>query len=222
MIHYLYLIQFENGKKYVGARSTNLDSPELDTCYLGSGRALPERTKDTCTKTILGTFNSRKELIEAETQYIRVNDCVNSNVYYNLREKNYDKFGVKCEAISKALKGRTKESHEYIQKANSKREKYKGDNRTPAQKHQDAKMTGVSQGTNPKKGHKGTTNCAFEPWYSISPEGNRIEYYSITKRDAAHLFGLTPRQMTHRFHYTNIDKPAKQGKIKGWVFGNIV
>lgn len=221
MIHYLYLLTFLDGKKYIGARSTKLDNSDLDVTYLGSGRYLPERSLKTCTKTILAEFQTREELIEAEINYIKDNNCVKDSSYYNARLSTYDRFGDTCTAISHKLKGRSKETHDYIAKANAIKKKYVGENRTPAQKHRDAAMLGVSTGSNLSKGHKGTSNCAFDPWYSIDPNGVRTEYHDITKKDAAHLFGLTPRQMTHRFHYTNIDKPAKTGAIKGWVFGNL-
>lgn len=207
--------------KYVGARSTTLDSTELDTAYLGSGRGLPERNLTTCTKTILKEFPSRDELIKAEIEYITQYDCVNSESYYNLRTSTYDRHGDTSEATSLALKGRTSREYDYIRDTAIKNSKYKGELRTPAQKHNDEKMRGKSTGPNKLKGHKGITNSAFEPWYSISPDGVRTEYHSKTKKDAASEFGLTPRQMTHRFHPTNINKPAKKGKIKGWVFGNL-
>lgn len=221
MKHYLYLLTFNDGMKYVGARSTTLDYPELDTNYLGSGRHLPVRSLTTCSKQILATYPSRDELIKAEIQYINSNKCVESEFYYNKRTATYDRHGDKCESASKALKGRTAMSHKYIEEAAIKNKKYTGENRTLAQKHKDAKARGVSTGPNPLKGNSGTTNSAFIPWYSISPEGVKKEYHDITKQDAAPEFGLTPRQMVHRFHYTNIDKPAKRGKIKGWVFGNL-
>ena len=63
--HYVYLLKFPNNMKYVGVHSTNI-LPELDTCYLGSGAALPKRDSSTCVKTILKEFNTRKEAHEYE------------------------------------------------------------------------------------------------------------------------------------------------------------
>ena len=221
MIHYLYLLTFKNGNKYIGARTTSLDRALLDTKYLGSGRDLPVRNENTCTKTILKEFSSREDLIKAEIEYIKFHECTTDITYYNKRISTYDRHGDTSEATSLTLKGRTKESHKYIEETSIKNSKYIGEFRTPAQKHQDAKMRGAKTGPNTAKGHKGTTNSAFEPWYSISPSGVKTDYRDITKKDAAYMFDLTPRQMTHRFHYTNIDKPAKKGKIKGWIFGNL-
>jgi len=224
MNHYLYLITFPDGMKYVGARSTNL-LPELDACYLGSGKALPKRDRDTCTKQILRIFNSREELIQAEYQYIIDNDCVNSPEYYNLRSKTFDKHGIP-DTSGPLLKGRSKHTHAYIEEANKKRVLYAGENRTPAQKHRDKLATGKKLGPNPLKGHSGTDNTAFVPWYYIDSEGNYYEVLDTTKEDFAVKLGISKRQLIHRFHYSNRHKPAKvSGRvplaIQGFTFGNL-
>ena len=227
MYHYTYLIVFPDGKMYIGARST-LIKPELDTLYLGSGRYLPERTPQTCTKHILGLYDSRHELIQAEIDLIDLNNAVNSEQYYNKRRKVYDKFGLTtntCEGVAlttSKLTGRTKETHEYIRQANIKRSSYSGSNRTPAQIEGQKRCAETIRGTtNPLKACKGVDNGGFNPWYYIKPDGTRIEVWVTPKQDYAHLLGLTPRQLGHRFHHTNIGKPGKTGKTKGWVFGNI-
>lgn len=225
MNHYTYLLTFSNGMKYIGVRSTKL-KPELDTCYLGSGRYLPE-DRD-CIKTILNTYPSRKEAVQAETAFIIENNCVNSDSWYNQRSWNYDKHGQTKETntsvakIAHKLTGRRKEDYEYIRKANLKRKKYVGDNRTPAQKEGHKSMVIKNTGVkNPAKGHKGTTNCAFKPWFYITDSGQLTIVTDETKQDYAHRIGLTPRQIVHRFHHTNINKPVKQGVCKGWIFGNL-
>jgi hypothetical protein len=227
MYHYTYLLLFPDEMKYVGVHSTNIQ-PELDTCYLGSGRALPERTKDTCTKIILAQYPTRKLAKQAESEYIRLNKCVESDEYYNQRDWNFDKHGQTATtheniaSMQHKLKGRTEKTHEYIKKANEIRRQYVGENRTPAQ-IEGSKNTGIKQrGVSvPERGHKGTDNKAFKPWYYIDTDGFRFEIYNETKRDYAPKLGLTPRQLAHRFHYTNIDKPTKQGVCKGYIFGNI-
>lgn len=101
---------------------------------------------------------------------------------------------------------------------------YKGNNRTPAQLEKDRlhsiKLTGTKC---PAKGHKGTTNCAFIPWYYITPEGQYNEVLDVTKKDYIKTGRLpfTERQLSHRFHYTNLHKEGKKGIFKGWTFGNL-
>jgi predicted GIY-YIG superfamily endonuclease len=226
MNHYLYLLTFSNGKQYIGARSTKL-KPELDTLYLGSGRALPKRTPQDCNKQILKTFNSRKELIKAEIQYIIDNNCIDSDNFYNLRKCTYDRHGTTCEKTSKILTGRTKQTHKYIENAAKKHTAYIGKNRTPAQIEKDKlhgdKIRGIK---NKDKGHPGITNCAFIPWYYIDNAGNYYEILEETKEDFAKKLGITRRQLIHRFHYNNEHKPAKFSKkipesIRGFTFGNL-
>lgn len=56
MYHYCYLLEFPDGMKYVGAKSSKL-RPDLDTTYLGSGKDLPKDRHDyrhLINKTILG------------------------------------------------------------------------------------------------------------------------------------------------------------------------
>jgi len=202
--------------KYIGCRSTKL-GPTLDACYLGSGKALPERTIKSCIKTVLAEFPTREEAIQAEIDYIKDNDCVNSPDYYNLRLATYDRHGTEGTPVNT---GRTKETHEYIVSANEKRKQYVGEYRTPAQKAADNRARGVSTGPNPAKGKIGINNSGFNPWYLIDPKGNYLEIM-IPKQDYAEKLGVTPRQLGHRFHHTNMHKPAKQGPLKGWTFGNL-
>lgn len=226
MFHYNYLLKFSDGMQYIGCRSSSI-KPELDTCYLGSGKGLPDRDKSNCTKVILAEFPTRDEAIKAEVKYILDHDCVNSPEWYNRCYSANDRHGKtsdKCtgtKAMQSKLKGRTAETHEYIRKANEKRKAYSGANRTPAQIEADKVRKEKSKGKNPSKGHSSTTNPSFSPWYYIKDTGEKVIVSECTKKDYAPKLGITPRQLEHRFHHTNINKPAKQGKLKGWVFGNV-
>jgi hypothetical protein len=201
---------------YVGARSTAL-SPELDTCYLGSGKALPSNRHDnpaSVTKTILKVFKTREELMDYERQYIINNDCIASPNWYNQRKATYDRHGEKPwnMGISTGLNA-------HVQ---TFKDRYCNGYRTPAQidgaKRMREKLTGVP---NPAKGKSGTDNNGFKPWYSISPDGEYKEHLDKTKQEFAVELGLTPRQLINRFHYTNEHKVAKTKPLKGWTFGNL-
>lgn len=215
MYHYAYLLIFPDGKKYVGARSTTL-KPELDTSYLGSGSALPPDRLDTrnVEKIILAVLPTRKEIMEYEKAYIIKHDCVTSDDWFNQRTATYDRHS--AVPWNKGLKGiPNTHTATFVRR-------YCTGYRTPAQikgvEGMKKKLTGVK---NPKKGHPGTRNCAFKPWYYITPDGEYVEVLDKTKEEMASYFGVTPRQLGHRFHYTNEHKRAKYPTLKGYIFGNL-
>lgn len=213
MYHYCYLLKFPNGMQYIGARSTEL-KPELDTTYLGSGRALPhDRHSMNVSKTILKTFGTREECMEFERSYIIEHSCHTSDDWYNQRTATYDRHGE-----TPWNKGMTMDFNPRPLFT----ERYGKGYRTPAQiagaASMRAKLTGVK---NPAKGKPGTANNGFKPWYSISPDGVYTEHTNETKQEFAAQIGVTPRQLIHRFHHTNEHKKARTKPLKGWVFGNL-
>ena len=217
MYHYVYLLEFDDGMAYVGLHSTVI-KPELDVCYLGSGKALPPRSPKTCTKTIIKIFDNRQDAHEYECDLIKEWDCVKSPLFYNLRHKTHDKHGSSLSAehrqmISERQLGRKRPEYG---------KKYSGAGRTPAQRDGDRRAGEKTRGTkNPAKGLSGTDNNGFKPWYSISPSGVYTEYLNETKQDVAALLGVTPRQLIHRFHYTNEHRVCRVKSLKGWAFGNL-
>lgn len=217
MFHYVYLLEFENGMGYICLHSTVI-LPELDTCYLGSGKKLPPRCPKTCTKHILKVFNTREEARAYEIELIEVNNCVDSDLWYNVRKSSHDKHGSSLseehkELISKTHKGRKRP--EYAKK-------YKGEGRTPAQKAGSIASGLKLRGTKcPAKGSPGTNNSGFSPWYYITPEGAYVEVHDVPKQDYAERLGFTARQLGHRFHYTNEHQESNRYPFKGWTFGNL-
>ena len=228
MYHYTYLIEFTDGMKYVGAKS-RLFHPNLDVCYLGSGKALPiNRTPQNCIKTVLAIYTTRKEATDAEIAYIDKHNCCASPEYYNIRRRTYDRHGCTKESCSgaaissKIQQGRSAKTHKYLKEKGEKFKQYTGNNRTPALLDADKRRGDTIRGTkNPAKGHPGISNNGFTPWYYVTPTGDYHEVYSITRKDFASKIGLTPRQIEHRFHYSNIHKPGKTKPLKGWVFGTL-
>lgn len=215
MYHYAYLLTFPNGKKYVGAHSTNL-LPELDTTYLGSGKALPKDRHETrdVNKIILATFSSREELMAFEVEFIKTNGCVQSEDWLNQRLATYDRHG-----STSWNKGKTR----IISNSGATLSRRYGNGyRTPAQlagaKAMREKLTGIS---NPAKGHHGTDNSGFTPWYYITPDGEYVEIHDKTKGEMASTFGVTQRQLINRFHYTNEHRKAKYPTLRGYTFGNL-
>lgn len=215
MYHYAYLLTFPNGKKYIGARSFHL-KPELDTTYLGSGKALPKDRhdyRDLVQKDILQTFNTREELMEFEKNFIKNNNCIKDESWYNLRLSTFDRHGQKTLNF-KQCKYQTTSGSTF-------KKRYKN-YRTPAQIDGAARMrkalTGVS---NPAKGLKGVNNNGFNPWYYITPDGQYVEVLDKTKKEMASELGFTERQLGHGFHHTNEHQCAKSMPRKGWTFGNL-
>ena len=202
---------------YLGMHSTTIE-PALDTCYLGSGKALPPRDRFSCSKEILAIFPTREAAQEYEIQLIDKTGAVASASYYNLRRKTFDKHG---SVLSDA--------HKEICRQNSTGQcriawgkKYSGAGRTPAQiagsKRAGEKIAGSK---NPAKGSPGTKNQGFTPWYYITPTGNYVEVLGTTKQELASELGFTYRQLGHGFHYSNEHLKAKTLPRKGWTFGNL-
>lgn len=218
MFHYVYKLTFLDGMKYVGVHSTTIE-PSLDTCYLGSGSALPTRSSDSCKKEILKEFPTREEAVAYEIACIDLWNAVESPEFYNQRRSTHDKHGSKLsdqhkEQIRERANGRKRP---YLQK-------YTGENRTPAQKDADRRVKEFQTGRKePKKGLSGINNNGFSPWYYVTPDGVQVDVMDKTKQEMASLFGMTHRQMIHRFHYTNQHKPCKYivGNAKGYIFGDL-
>ena len=219
MYHYVYRLTFDDGKMYIGMRSTRIQ-PKLDTCYLGSGRGLPLRAPQTCRKEILREFSSRRDAAAYEIECIDREDAVRSPMYYNLRRSTYDRYGDQLsqehrELISQTKTGKPRPSY---------KGKYVGDARTPAQKDADRRVSEFQRGRKePSKGLKGIHNNGFTPWYYVLPTGEQVDVVDRTKEEMASYFGMTARQMVHRFHHTNQHKVCRYtvGNAKGYIFGNL-
>lgn len=198
--------------KYFGARSTKLH-PSLDTAYLGSGRMLPKnRSIQNTSKEIINLYDTRLELMQAEEDFIISNGCTNSEDWYNLRTKTYDRYG--SESPTKGMKFAYKPRPVFKQR-------YGNGKRTAAMLKADESRKIKCAGKNPKKGKAGTDNNGFTPWYYITPNGEYVEVFDKTKQEMAAILGFTVRQLTHGFHKSNIDKVGKTKPRKGWVFGNL-
>ena len=216
MHHYLYLLEFPDGSRYVGAHSTKIE-PKLDSTYLGSGKALPAN-RSGCRKTILGEYPDRESLMAAEEAFIVNNNCCEDESWFNIRIKTFDRHGTPGTSVNA---GRSAQTHDYIRRATEKRKKYVGVARTPAQKADDVKKADRALGPNPKKALPGTKNPGFKSWYYITPQGRYVEVHDRTKEEMASELGFTKRQLTHRFHYTNQHLTGKTRPFLGWTFGNL-
>lgn len=227
--HYVYELQFENGMKYIGARTCDCE-PENDS-YLGSSKVLTKEQLNNCKKVILAKFSTREEAIAEEIRLHELYDVSSNPNYYNLVKQTSTKFdqsGCTAEthahvaATANKLRGRKAQDYEYIRKANEKRKSYVGDNRTQKQIEGSKKQAEAIRGTKCEaKGKQGVANNGFNPWYYITPNGEYVEVYNQTKEQFAEDKQFTARQLGHRFHYTNIHKEGRYKLFKGWTFGNL-
>lgn len=137
--NYVYEIVYPNGMKYLGVRSCNCEV--VEDKYLGSGFYIPDDLRNLGIKTILSMHDTRKEAMEEEIRLHALLDVKNNKQYYNQCNSTSTKFQISKVGIAKSAKtrtGRTKETHEYIQKQVESRNKYKGiENRTEAQRRAD-------------------------------------------------------------------------------------
>lgn len=220
MYHYVYTLYFPfTGMSYIGCHSTTIE-PELDICYLGSGKDLPkDRTPDNCIKNIVKTFETRTAATKYEEFLILKHNAVKSDKFYNKRLHVNDKHGTHLSEEHKALISKQhlgKKRPEYSKK-------YKGEGRTPAQKAGSIRAGLKLRGTkDPRKGKPGVKNNAFKPWYYITPNGEYHEVYDLTLRAASSkLFHVSEHQLVHRFSPANIHKPLKQRRnaLVGYTFG---
>ena len=86
---YLYITtNLIDGKKYVGVHKYNKN--KLDESYKGSGkylkRAIDKYGWDNFKTEIIEWFDTKEEMFEAEYNYIKDNNCISSNEYYNIHE----------------------------------------------------------------------------------------------------------------------------------------
>ena len=134
--HYVYEITYNTGKKYIGVRSCKCNIEE--DVYMGSPFHLPKEAVIGC-KEILSIHETRELAMEEEIRLHKLYNVKDNPDFYNQCNATSTKFQLSKEAILKSAetrKGRTKETHEYIQKQIQARAKYKGEGLTPAQKAQ--------------------------------------------------------------------------------------
>lgn len=135
--HYVYQITYSDTKKYIGVRSCNCEIE--DDSYMGSAYHLPKEIASTGVKEVLSTHTTREEAMLEEIRLHALYNVKDNPEYYNQCNATSTKFLVSeegCKRSGEAKKGRTKETHEYIQKQVEARSKYKGEGLTEAQKAQ--------------------------------------------------------------------------------------
>ena len=232
--NYVYLIEYSNGKKYIGVRSCNCEP--INDKYQGSSKIIPDNIKSTGIKTILKTFNNRADAVKYEMELQLKNNVKFSDEYYNQvvqTSTKFDQSGCSAEThehvkrMKEKLTGRKEKDYDYIKEANRKRRLLKGENQTELQKLGRIKQANAIRGVkNPAKGHPGASSTSFVPWYFIDNNGIKTVITNISKKDFASTLGLSYRQFIHRFHKNNEHKKletvkSKNLKIHGWTFGNI-
>lgn len=91
MNHYVYLLQNKNdGKKYIGVRSCKGIIEE--DAYMSSSKWATKAYLAECTKTILKTFNTRKEAVQYEIYLHNKYDVAVNPEYFNQAKQTATKF----------------------------------------------------------------------------------------------------------------------------------
>jgi hypothetical protein len=122
---------------YIGVRSC--DCEIADDIYFGSPFHLPDELKDTGVKTVLSVHDTREKAALKEINLHKLLDVRNNKMYINQCNATSTKFYCSKEAhlrSAETRRGRTKESHKYIEQQVIARANYKGKGLTKAQKAQ--------------------------------------------------------------------------------------
>ena len=91
MNHYTYLLSSTTQEKYyIGVRSCTY-TPSSDP-YKGSSKSMTKADKDTCTKTILKEFNTRKEALEHEVELHAKYNVKDNPLFWNNANQTSTKF----------------------------------------------------------------------------------------------------------------------------------
>lgn len=91
MNHYTYLLSSTTQEKYyIGVRSCKCEI--VDDQYKGSSKAMTKADRDTCVKTILKTFATRKEALAHEIELHKLYNVKDNPLYWNLANQTDTKF----------------------------------------------------------------------------------------------------------------------------------
>lgn len=250
--NYVYEITYPNGMKYIGVRSCNCPIAEDDYLGSAfhipkevkqSGVKRILTTHETRELADLEEIRLHKEL-NVKDNNLYYNQCnANSTKFYPSKEA--------LKRSAEARRGRTKETHEYIRKQVKAREKYVGENRTNAQKKadndpianakrseakrklsgenrtekqkaRDAKMLGVKQGPNPKKGHKGLASSKAKAWWYKEPGKPIVEVLDSVTNYCKQVSLPVTRASISRYLNGESNPEASNSKAKGWKFGHLI
>jgi len=251
--NYVYNIKYITGKYYIGVRSCNCEIYEdmyfgsafhIPKDIKLTGMRCILSMHNTREEAELEEIRLHTELnVKDNPDYY--NECnANSTKFYPSKE------ALKRASIKRT--GRTAETHDYIKKQAEKRKlyredtlttkqkeaysnpirnaklsesakKYKGANRTPAQKARDAKMLGVKQGPNPSKGNPGFNHRSIGPWWYITPENKYVEVFTSVNDYCKHTnpFPVSSKSVS-RYLSGNSTPNARNSKCKEWKFGHLI
>ncbi len=67
-----------------------------------------------------------------------------------------------------------------------------------------------------RKSHLGVRASSFKPWWYMTPTGEHIDVYDMTKKELCILLGWGPKSISECSHGNMITQGPKQS----WMFGN--
>ena len=248
MYHYTYIIKHKySSMKYIGSR-TCVCLPKDDILYWSSSKHLPKNVSTTHKKRVLGAFSSRKEALRHEIYlHNKYNVAVNETFYNKAKQtttafstegiKLTEEHKLKC---SRSLKGRIvtpetarkiSESHKGVLKSNAHKKALSMAHKRRASEPgyvntrqgivmSDALKKKISEARVLGGKSKGSNNTKFTPWF-IEVNGNREEFFSITKKDKSLLDGFKKEYYGGLCTKSKGVRPIKHGLFKGALIGNI-
>lgn len=180
MYHYTYQINYSNGMKYIGVRSSEC-LPELDTKYVGSS-AYTDNELIT-SKEILKVFETREQALLHEIEIHELYDVARSSDYYNKARQTSTGFDTTGIAFPQSEESKLKRSNSL---KGRKRPAYIGENLSKQRK-------GVKKGPHTaetkqriSEANKGQINTMKGLKYSA--EEHVRQYSSRTKYDGIYTF----------------------------------
>lgn len=238
--HYVYILKSrEDGRLYIGCRTTPKGDPKTDTTYKSSCKTVSKAYRNNCIKRILKTFPTREEALVYEV-YLHDRFNVDTNPrFFNKAKQTSSKFvlqGVtpphtktkewsdKCKAYN-ASRVYTKKKH--TQEAKDKIratwiKKYaEGYVPTAKKKHSEESRKLMSEKRKLVSGFGAESHC-FKPWFIQYPDDSIEYFYDKSKRDKSLEDGHPA------YAYEQLCTRSKgvyrmtQGKFKGYIVGNIV
>lgn len=223
MNHYVYMLESnDDGRFYVGVRSCKCN-PEEDTKYKSSSKVVTKEYLDGCSKTILGTFESRAEAVSCEIYMHEVYDVGRNKRFFNKAKQTSTGFDTSGRQMSREeIERRT--SAQYTRYKNSASPlKGRKQSKEHAEKAAKARVgTKRSKETKNKISKKvsGSNNGAFKPWW-YKYEGAYIEVYNKSVSEVAKELGVELHVLKDRFRSEYKGKEKKNAPLKGIVVGRI-
>ena len=238
--HYVYILKNKiDGRLYIGDRTAPNGNPYKDTKYKSSCKVVSKEYKENCMKRILKTFETREEAKEYEIFLHNKYDVGNNPRFFNGAKQTsvgFDTSGItpphtktdewkeKCRIFNMTRiyqkVNHSKETREKISATWKK--KYQNGYIPRAKKKHTKESIQKMKDSYALRAKTGYEHQTFKPWFIIKPDGTKITFLTITKKEQSVIDGFPPYTYEAVCTRSKGVKPMKQGQLKGYIIGNIV